>query len=179
MSAREEWRAVPGGDGVYEVSSLGRVRSVDRIKHQRFRDGVVRGRRLKGRVLRPYTLPAGYKTVVVFGKSRLVHNLVLEAFVGPRPGNGSFEYHGMHKDGSRDNNRLSNLRWGTVAENHADTVRHGTIVRGERSVHARLTEADVRAIRTSKERNIDLAAHYGVNPNHIYHIRKGTAWTHV
>lgn len=51
-----------------------------------------------------------------------VHQLVLEAFVGPRP-------EGMvtrHLNGDPSDNRLTNLAWGTHAENNADTVQHGT-----------------------------------------------------
>ena len=53
---------------------------------------------------------------------RLVHRLVLEAFVGPCP-------EGMecrHLDGNPGNNRLDNLAWGTPKENFADSMRHGT-----------------------------------------------------
>ena len=54
--------------------------------------------------------------------TRLVHRLVLEAFVGPRP-------EGMvarHLNGDPGDNRLENLAWGTQSENNYDKVRHGT-----------------------------------------------------
>ena len=58
------------------------------------------------------------------GKSRTrpVHLLVLECFVGPRP-NGLWA---CHNDGNQKNNRLSNLRWDTPSANMADCLRHGT-----------------------------------------------------
>lgn len=57
-------------------------------------------------------------------ESRLVHQLVLEAFIGPRP-------EGMvtlHRDGDPKNNQLRNLRYGTQSENMRDAIRHGTHV---------------------------------------------------
>ena len=51
----------------------------------------------------------------------LVHRLVLEAFVGPAAAG----LETLHGNGVRSDCRLSNLRWGTSAENKADTVRHG------------------------------------------------------
>jgi hypothetical protein len=66
---------------------------------------------------------SGYIGITMAGRRRrLVHRLVLEAFVGPCP-------EGMltrHLDGDPANNHLDNLRWGTPAENFADSVRHGT-----------------------------------------------------
>lgn len=56
------------------------------------------------------------------GRQRLVHRVVLEAFVGPCP-------EGMecrHVDGNPANNRLDNLAWGTPKENFEDSARHGT-----------------------------------------------------
>jgi hypothetical protein len=54
-------------------------------------------------------------------RRRYTHGLVLETFVGPRP----VGQECLHDDGDPLNNHLSNLRWGTHAENMADRVRHG------------------------------------------------------
>ena len=72
-----------------------------------------------------------------------VHVLVLETFVGPCPP-------GMqcrHLDGNRQNNRRKNLVWGTHAENEADRVRHGNLLRGSRHGMSKITEADISEIR--------------------------------
>lgn len=61
-------------------------------------------------------------------RKRYVHSIVLSTYVGPRP-------KGMqcrHLDGTRDNNHVSNLAWGTRSENQMDRVRHETHHRGER-----------------------------------------------
>lgn len=113
----EEWKPVPGHEGSYEVSSEGRVRSLDRE--------IVRSNghtyALKGKVLAQIVSLHGRKQVNLSGKTRLVHQLVLEAFVGPRPEGTEC----CHYDDDRGNNRLSNLRWGTSSENELDKVRNG------------------------------------------------------
>lgn len=119
---REKWAPVPGWDGLYEVSTRGRVRSLERFSVDS------RGRlyRVPGRVRKLSRHPSGYVLVnLCAGGSRRkyqVHRLVLAAFIGPCP-------EGMetrHLDGDRANNHLENLAWGTPEENTADRVRHGT-----------------------------------------------------
>ena len=117
MTMSEEWRPVVDSHS-YEVSNLGRVRSVDRIVA--FKDG--RKRLYKGQILKPSPDKDGYLTVQV-GRASLqkVHILVLESFVGPRPDG----YEACHGILGRVNNTVDNLRWDTVSENRKDTVRHG------------------------------------------------------
>lgn len=116
----EVWLPVAETDGRYEVSNLGRARSwvVGRSKH----------RPDKPNVLNPSPQTDGYLLVQwhTNGKrvSRLLHNLILEAFVGPRPGS-ILEWDGCHGDGNPANCRLDNLRWGTRKENMDDRKRHG------------------------------------------------------
>ena len=116
----EEWRPVPGWE-YYEVSSLGRVRSLDRIV------GCNGGTRVAhGRVLTATPNSTGYLCITLHeqgeGKNVQVHSLVLEAFVGPKPDG----LEARHLDGNHLNNCLDNLRWGTRSENILDRVRHGT-----------------------------------------------------
>ena len=123
MSAVEQWRPVNGYEGIYEVSSHGRVRSVDRTVT--CSGGQVR--HLKGKVLRtPLGKRGGYPFVDLRyqgkGQTRYVHSLVAESFIGTRP-------EGMevcHNDGDSTNNHLDNLRYGTSRDNELDKVRHGT-----------------------------------------------------
>jgi hypothetical protein len=100
---------------------------------------------------------------------------VLEAFIGPRPENCEVR----HLDGDPSNNRLDNLAWGTKAENQADKVRHGTILRGTANPASKLTEADVLAIRASNKRQVDLAEIYGVTQPIISAIRLRKIWKHL
>ncbi|MET0992976.1 MAG: NUMOD4 motif-containing HNH endonuclease [Mycobacterium sp.] len=114
----EEWRALPGYEGIYAVSDQGRVQSLDRITD--------RGRKWKGRILSPATMPSGYRTVSLWRNGKqttaLVHRLVLFAFVGPCPEG----MEALHKCGVPSDNRLVNLAWGTHSENQHDQVSHGT-----------------------------------------------------
>lgn len=120
-SATEQWRPIPGYEGVYEVSDIGRVRSLDRVVA--YANG---GSRLHpGKLLRQWAPMGqnGYKQTCLcrFNKRRFVsiHRLVLLAFVGPCP-------EGMeacHGNDIPDDNRLSNLRWDTRKANVSDRVR--------------------------------------------------------
>lgn len=120
----EIWQAIPGYEGVYEASSLGRIRSLDHEHPHWTGNGRVRR---TGKLLSPATNPGGYSilTLSKHGQHRgvQVHVLVLEAFVGPRP---SAEMDACHGNGDPSDNRLENLRWDTKSANALDTVRHGT-----------------------------------------------------
>lgn len=114
----EVWKAIPGFEGKYEVSDLGRVRSLPHYVRV-----VARGTEAKrlspGRILRPGPSKSGHVSVAIGkGNSRLVHQLVLEAFVGPRPAapEGSL-IDVLHLNGNPQDNRLVNLRYGTRSEN--------------------------------------------------------------
>lgn len=130
----EFWKPVVGFEGLYDVSSWGRVRSLPR-------------ERTSGRVLRPKFDHKGYVRVSLGkGNVRQVHRLVLEAFSGPA-GAGR---EGAHLDGNPSNNRLENLAWKTSAENKADQRRHGTLPLGDARPNAKLSDDDVRVIRRAR-----------------------------
>src|SRR5690606_19006153 len=101
MAADEQWVPVTGYEGLYEVSSWGAVRSLDRIIVRR--DGQCR--RLRGRVLAGGKHSTGYRSVVLSAgdaqKSVLVHRLVADAFC-PRKDE-ACEVN--HKNGVKDDNR--------------------------------------------------------------------------
>lgn len=112
----ERWRPIPGFEGSYEASDLGRVRSLDRW---------VNGVHIPGVYMKGYPDSNGRIQVTLRknGKAyhRRVHILVLEAFVGPPPPG----MVGCHWDDDRSNNRLPNLRWATRTDNNDDCVRNG------------------------------------------------------
>lgn len=124
----EEWRPVVGYEGIYEVSTEGRVKSLARTIVRS--DGVTINKR--ERILRPGR-SGKYRTVSLFRdgvqRTEFLHRLVLRAFIGLRPPG----MEGCHNDGDGMNNRLSNLRWDTAHSNMLDTIKHG------RHVHARKT----------------------------------------
>lgn len=119
----EAWLPVAGYEDLYQVSSLGRVRSLDRTVPHRYSGQV----RLKGRVLKPAPCPPfGYLMVNLSSggieRTALVHQLVTVAFHGPRPPGMEV----LHGPGGRLDNRAANLSWGTPSANQQDKRRDGT-----------------------------------------------------
>lgn len=175
----EEWRPIPGYEGVYEVSNEGRVRSLNRVFIRA--DGQRQGWR--GRVLSSTLVGRGYPSVMLLhGVRRPIHILVCTAFHGPRP---SAVHQVAHGDGDPTNNRAGNLRWATPAENSADAVRHGTspLVRGghgEGNGNAHLTWETVEAMRTEWDSGsvtqAALAAKYGLGKSQVHNIVRRKAW---
>ncbi len=111
--------------------------------------------------------------------TQTVHKLVLLAFIGPCP-------EGMecrHLDGVGNNNRLSNLAWGTHAENEADRKHHGTDNQGERHGMSKLTADKVREIRTlyaaGGESYYSLGTKFGVTYSTIHEAITRKTWKHV
>lgn len=117
----EEWRPVLGYEGLYEVSSTGKVRSLDRIGTMS--NGV--RRRYRGRALAPGISNKGYQYVILCRdgqeKTATVHRLVALAFL-PAPTPGLIV---CHNNGDPMDNRVENLRWDTYSGNENDVVAHG------------------------------------------------------
>lgn len=180
MDVMEEWRSVPGHDG-YEVSNLGRVRSLDRYVltkrgHRRFKKGQLLKVRIKSDALR---IEDRYPHVMLGrGRSRRVHQLVAWAFIGPQPAG----HYVCHDDGDRQNNRDSNLYYGTAKQNQLDRHRHGGRGFGSKHHNARLNDnqiADIRRRLDAGERQRDIAGVFGVTQSAISNIKTGTRWSHV
>lgn len=116
-SEKEIWKPVVGYEGLYEVSNLGRVRSVDRFVLQQGRQQIYRGR-----IMALTINNSGYKTVRLSSnnkkKGMLVHRLVAESFLS-NPYNFPCV---NHKDENKLNNNLQNLEWCSLSYN----VNYGT-----------------------------------------------------
>lgn len=117
---KENWLPIPGREGVYSVSDRGRVRSEARVvfyKNGRYKP--VPERIMKQDASSPRLSVClcrdGYMV------KKMVHALVLLAFDKPRP----IGLHIRHLDGNPFNNILSNLKYGTPAENMQDRILHG------------------------------------------------------
>ena len=103
----ETWKDIPGYEGIYEVSDMGRVRSVDRfIKTRRGHN-----RPYLGRLMVTQFEPGKPQTIILSKagnrKCEKVGQLVLQAFVGERGANEVISY----KDEDPSNSQLSNLTW--------------------------------------------------------------------
>lgn len=109
----EQWRSIPGYERTYEVSSLGRVRSIPRP-------------RTKGGLRKIRVGKRGYPclTLVQDGKqvTHEVHRLVALAFLGPKPRGALVR----HVDGDALRPHADNLAYGTHSENLIDQIGHGT-----------------------------------------------------
>lgn len=111
---------------------------------------------------------------------RMVHRMVLETFVGPRPAG----MVGRHLDGNPSNNALNNIEWGTQTTNLSDRKRHGTTrgPRGELNGKARLSEEDVQHIRDLLRRGKTqetVATMFDVKQAAISKIKLGKTWGHL
>ena len=158
---------IVGFDGDYAVSSCGRVWSK---KSGAWKE------------LKRTPDNNGYLHVSLcrFGKVRnyTVHRLVLEAFVGPRPDG----MEARHLNGRKNDNRAFNLAWGTRSENEFDKQRHGNGSRGSGNPSAKLTEDDVKSIRTRLdrgERQHEIGSKFGVCRAAVGAIKTRKNWRHI
>ena len=144
MANREIWKPVPGYEGFYEVSSLGRVRSVDRVIIRKNGEK----RTVKGTILSPTKRKDGYLTIGLrregSHKTHKIHRIVMLAFVGEPP-EGKYEVD--HKDGNPENNRLSNLEYVSRKENYmrmAANQGRGALVERLEQLEKRVSELEAK-----------------------------------
>ena len=174
----EEWREVEGAPS-YEVSNLGRVRRAKGGK------STSAGRILSNRPRKKN----GYIPVVLSlgarGQKRQahVHQLVAEAFCGPRP---SVAHCAAHNDGNSANNKAENLRWATHAENMHDMSFevHGTASRGQAHYNSVLTEELVIELRKARAQNpyggvAQICRKHGLNRKGASDAARGATWKHL
>lgn len=170
----EEWRDALGWAGFFQVSSLGRVKSLART-YQRNGAPV----RVAERILKA-SLRNGYPFVTLQGGGRrrkeYVHALVCGAFNGsPKPGEEV-----RHIDGIRTNVAAANLRWGTRLQNMRDKIAHGTSLAGEDSPHAKITdEIALRVLRGEYRTLTELAETVGVSRPTLSSVKIGKSWKHL
>lgn len=168
----ERWLPIPGHEGFYDVSDLGRVRSIRHMTAAGWRGG---------KILAQWPDKDGYYRVNLsrYGKitQAAVHVLVLRAFAGePAPGQEA-----RHGPNGKQDNRAAELCWGTGLEQAADKHRDGTMARGERQGNAKLTTACVIEIRSRAAQGEDLwvlAVQFNISNEHTRRIilREFWAW---
>lgn len=165
----ENWKAIPGYKGLYMISSYGKV-----ISH--------RGRIIKLRVaVNGYMRVWLYKNSDKSYKPFTVHRLVAECFIG----NPDSKPWVNHKDGDKQNNKVSNLEWCTQSENMKHAFNEGLQLPnyGEKNGFAKLKDADAIAIREKySEQRLDaklLAEQYSVSPKTIRRIVSRKTFIHI
>lgn len=176
LHQNEFWKWVVNYTNLYEVSSLGRVKSVSKTI------GITKFKRLKSRILKPHISQVGYRSVGLThnmkGLTHTIHSMVAKAFI-PNPENKRTV---NHKDGNKLNNRLYNLEWNTDYENihHAiDTGLHNQL--GENGHTSRLKEFQVLEIR-EKCKTLPhkvIAKEYGIANSCVSAINIRRIWKHI
>ena len=125
----------------------------------------------------PYGKKDGYGSIQLDGHSQRAHRIVCESVYGPPP---FPKADAAHTCGVRACCNPAHLRWDTRKGNMADSLTHGTRLLGERVTGAKLTTAEVIAIRSQPDRSQnDLAREYGVQQSLISAIRSRKIWRHV
>ena len=167
MTASPEiWKAVPEYDGYYEISNYGRFAAI----------------RNNERFIRKINLATYYPTVSfrkrpedACQKSRTVHSLVAELFIGQRP-----EGHVIrHLDGDRYNSKVENLVYGTVEQNINEAILHKSH-KGRNNGRALLCEKGAEAVRMLIELGISqssIARRLDVSIGTINAIKTGRNWS--
>lgn len=139
----EIWKDIPGYEGSYQVSNLGRVKSLSRAITQ-LQKGRTVSHKLKGKILKTFCTGCGYDMVNLGssrGRSKLVHRLVAEAFLS----NPENKLQVNHINGDKQDNKAENLEWASPSEN----MHHSVHILGQ----MRRSEQDkpVRCVDTGKE----------------------------
>lgn len=176
----EIWKVIEEAPA-YAVSNLGRVK--------RATDGI---NTYPGRILMQKPNRDGYMVCQLSWRGcnanrhnkvwRCTHRLVLEAFVGKRPGD---EFSANHMNGDKTNNRLDNLEWVTVSENNAHALRSGLRFNGigETSKNAKLKDGEVwlikKLLHSGKISQRFIAKMYHVHFATINAIRMGKNWPQI
>lgn len=124
---KELWKDIPRYEGLYQASSLGNIRSLDRIITKKNRWGGYTRELRKGRCLKPVKTNGDYIRVTLVDRNNSrklirVHCLIALTFIGNRPVNNVVR----HLDGNPKNNNIYNLAYGTKRDNVIDMYRYGS-----------------------------------------------------
>lgn len=181
----EIWLDVANYEGLYQVSSFGNVKSLDRIVKTKNRSDYLR----KGKIQKKSINSFGYEVVgfTIDSKTKIfsVHRLVATTFI-INPDN---KPQVNHIDGNKINNNKSNLEWCTCSENQIHSVKIGLsfpsypILKRSKNGRSLLNEEQVLEIRSKyipyKYSAKKLAIEYNVSESCITHILNNTSWKNI
>lgn len=167
----EMWLDVVGYEGLYKISTAGRLWSVRAC-----------------RVMSPSNADNGYSRVNLVKKDDenpnprgirigYVHRLVASAFI-PNPDGLPWV---NHKNGVKSDNRVDNLEWGTIEYNHIHAYRTGLHVspKGSKTGSHKIVESQAMEIFLSSDSHISISKKYGISKSVIRCIKNKTAWKHI
>jgi len=177
---KEIWKDIIGFEGYYQISTLGNVRSLDRVVTHKRGSRTVRKQNMTPCAstfgytffcLRINSIPKNFKT----------HRLIAQAFI-PNPEN---KPQVNHINGIKNDNRIENLEWCTNSENqiHAYSLGLNIAAKGINKFNSKLTD---QIVLEAKQKHINenisfakLAKEYNVSKSAIRHIRSGNSWRHL
>lgn len=168
---KEKWKDIPGYEGFYQASILGRIKRIAKAS------GTCVGKILEqGLTIKKYRFVGLWQNNKC--KIHQVHRLILKTFVGPCPK----KMECRHIDGNPENNSLKNLEWNTRSINQRDRVLHGTSNRGSRNGQSKLTESDILKIKEMARKGIlqrEIAKIFNVSRQTISDITTKKSWKHI
>lgn len=153
----ESWKPILAGK--YEVSCHGRFRKAG-----------------SKRFLKTSVHPGGYRSIGLCGKTRTVHSIVLEAFVGPRPKGAVIN----HLNGIKKDNRVENLIYCSQKENDGHARKTGLT---PRATCRKLTHRQIKRIKAllsgAPILDREVGAIFGIHGSQVANIRRGKDWPDV
>jgi hypothetical protein len=180
----EIWKDIAGYEGYYQVSNLGRVKSLDRIiPHKRHITHHLKGKICKGKIIK-----AGGYVVVSLGKNNQgkwikVHQIVAKTFI-PNPEN---KHEIDHINAIPTDNRVENLRWATRLENANNPITKTSIAKSKIGNKCRMKlnkldykkVSEIRILLSKGDKRgymSDIARKYGVTPTTVWNIKINRIW---
>ncbi len=167
---KERWKKIPGFDQNYEVSNMGRVKT---LEHTIIRNNG-RPQHIRERILKQSLDECGYPQVRLKGKTAKVHRLIGIAFMGERKEGDVIR----HLDGNPQNNNIRNLKYGTPSENLEDCYRYNGYLKKDQ----KLSREKAREIKEMIYQNIpnrSIAKKYGVSEQSICDIKHNRIYSEV
>jgi DNA-binding transcriptional regulator YiaG len=176
MEYKEIWIDVSGFEGLYQISNLGRVKSLDRQKNYNGGLSISKGRFLS------FDKSSDYCRVTLVDKNSnkkrfLVHRLVCENFLFNKKQKRTVN----HIDGNKKNNFLNNLEWMSYSENHKHAYKNGLKnKKGVKHHLSKFSENDIKFIRSKTKLSIrQLSELFNVHIETIRSIKNNKTWTHI
>lgn len=170
MASEEHWKPIIGFEGLYEISDLGRVKSLSRYVKSKANSKM----KIPERILKTGKNSCGYALVVLMKNNKrhnkLVHRLVAEAFIN-NPENYAVV---NHIDGNKQNNNVSNLEWCSTSYN----MKHAYLTGLNRKIKA-VIQLDLTGKIIRKYNSVRETEQYGYQSSGVSEACNGLKTNHI